>query len=822
MLNARLNINGVDVPYLKDIPVSVNYSVTDIRSPEDVHGSFTKTIQVPMTKEVNDLFEMIFEVNIDLQTFNPNLKSDAAFYKEEIQQFKGSAQLLKIHKNYDGNTIPGYYEISILGENGNIFVDIGDAYLTDIDFSDLNHTWTNANLNWTPTLGTGYLYPFIDYGFSGGNNGNWKFTDLKPAIFVREYLRRIFAAAGASGYTWSSAFLDSTFFKHLIIPDSNEGKLKLPFATTQNNQFYAGRTSDGPTINFSGAFVSGPNWWNYPGYGSPTPATQLLEQFPDDSTLPFNDPGNVYNTGTFIFTVGQAGTYNISTTDTFTFQVTPPAGTVSIPPGGQGLLMNVLVEIHRSLDGGATWSTIGQTGDQFTIYDTSIQTRNISVNAQLNASTGHKFRVAWWWTGTNGIVFLDGSNNPITSGTSTLDVIYKSASPGTTFAAALAINDLAYGQTVDMNQTIPKDIKQKDFFKSIIQMFNLRLEPDKNDPTILYIEPHNDFYFPASQALNWEKKFDSGKEIEVIPMGELDSRRYEWQYKSDKDKFNVLYEDEFKRTYGKMWLDVQNDFIKNIKTTEVVFSATPIAAYATSNMVVPHLYQQIGAVTNIKCNIRILYWGGMKNCNGYNWDVSGTISTQTQYPYAGHVDDPYGPTLDLCWRYPSRIYWSIPAQTYTNNGLYGAYWSKFITEITDKNSKILTAYFALNENDISTFTFRKLIYADLGGGGAYYYVNKIIDYNPLVREVTKLELLKVKEAETFVGITIGGDLGGSGLGPGGGMDDNGGFYQIAPFNPSFNYLNNVNSSQSQSYGRNNQVLGTGFLVLGENNGVCNG
>jgi hypothetical protein len=47
----------------------------------------------------------------------------------------------------------------------------------------------------------------------------------------------------------------------------------------------------------------------------------------------------------------------------------------------------------------------------------------------------------------------------------------------------------------------------------------------------------------------------------------------------------------------------------------------------------------------------------------------------------------------------------------------------------------------LNEIDIFNLDFSRLIYVD----GALWRLNKVEDYNPMVSDVTKVELLKVIE-----------------------------------------------------------------------------
>ena len=78
---------------------------------------------------------------------------------------------------------------------------------------------------------------------------------------------------------------------------------------------------------------------------------------------------------------------------------------------------------------------------------------------------------------------------------------------------------------------------------------------------------------------------------------------------------------------------------------------------------------------------------------------------------------------------------------YPSANLFNGYWSEYVAEITDKDSKLLTGFFRLNDVDILNLDFSKLIYID----GALWRLNKVIDYNPIEQDVTKVELLKVIE-----------------------------------------------------------------------------
>jgi hypothetical protein len=158
--------------------------------------------------------------------------------------------------------------------------------------------------------------------------------------------------------------------------------------------------------------------------------------------------------------------------------------------------------------------------------------------------------------------------------------------------------------------------------------------------------------------------------------------------------------------------------------------------------------------------------------------------------------------------------------TYTNNNIYNAYWKRYIEEITHKDSKIVRAWFYLNEDDIHNFSFRYLIWADLGGGGAYYHVNKIIDYNPLQRQVTQVELLKINKLDDFSGELIWG-TGEGGIGVNGAIGAvSGDTYEIVTQDENMNYALNFGNAQGIAIGSGNSNNALGGLIVGDDNVIA--
>lgn len=786
-----------DIPMSQDIPISINLSIADVREPDKVKASGSKTVTIPFSKEANKFFEFIFQANINLQTFNPNLKTPAKYYIGGKKVFEGDLQLIKINLRTHGTVTDGTYECNIVGNEGGIFIDMGDTKLEDLDYSNLNHSFTlTADDKFTPAVvGSGYAYGFVDYGFGDIQNETWKFTDLKCGIFEREYLSRIFSYFG---YTWDSDFLDSAFYKRLWIPDVNEGHMKQSQTEIDNAQFYAGLdTYQTGWSTMGGAWI--PNtFWNgqnlvqggYYQYGTPPAGIDPLFNgvYNNETTYPWFDNGGVYNNVSMIFTTNLTSGYTIAAynkfrlyIDTSAMTITSGGSPVSITDFTGSCNVEVFVCIQEFINGG--WNnTLAQQVSNVSItnlgnYDTEVfvstptilipSGRLIRTYVYARATSTLKFYNA----GISPTTPIDPNASPVYTVTGVPTLVFD-AYNGNYFYGKITDSTLQYGQTVDVGQTVPREVKCKDFFKSIIQRFNLRVEPDQFDDHKLIIEPYETFYTTAA-GIDWTNKIDVSQPMEWRPMGELEGRTYVFTYKEDKDVYNQDYQDKYKEAYGTERIDINNEFIKGEKKNELIFSNTPIVGNIKNTMAVPKLYALNGSTAkSLKCNIRSIYWAGLINTTPFYFDVNGVTTVRTTYPYVGFVNNPAAPTLDLSFDNPYKLYWALPAQTFTNNNLYNLYWKNFIDEVTDMNSKILTAKFRLNPQDIESWTFRHVVFVI----DAYYIVNKIMDYNPLEVSTCTIELLKLKNVELFtpdnnvVILQPWGEAGNGGLGalPGGG------------------------------------------------------
>ena len=72
------------------------------------------------------------------------------------------------------------------------------------------------------------------------------------------------------------------------------------------------------------------------------------------------------------------------------------------------------------------------------------------------------------------------------------------------------------------------------------------------------------------------------------------------------------------------------------------------------------------------------------------------------------------------------------------------FYQNYIDIIKNPNTKLYEADFYLNESDISNLKLNSKIYLDVEGQPSYFIINKIMNYNPVMTTLTKVELIKIK------------------------------------------------------------------------------
>jgi hypothetical protein len=296
-----------------------------------------------------------------------------------------------------------------------------------------------------------------------------------------------------------------------------------------------------------------------------------------------------------------------------------------------------------------------------------------------------------------------------------------------------------YNETININQTIPKGIFQRDFFLSICKMFNLYVYEDQWDSKKIIIKPYIDFY--DGSFIDWSNKIDRSKPIGIKPMSEINARYFQFKYKDDNDFYNENYKKKFNEGYSDLIYDSQLDFVKNTATTDIIFAGSPLFQYTGTDKIYPAIYKKSNNNTvedKMDFVIRILQATKITGRNSWKIKNGATdLVTLTTYGYAGHLDNPFTPTNDINFGAPKEIFFTLT--TYPTTNLFNAYYSDYMAEITDKDSKLLKCDALLNIADIQNLDFSKLIMID----NQLFRLNKVDGYSIIDYKTSKVELLKV-------------------------------------------------------------------------------
>jgi hypothetical protein len=476
----------------------------------------------------------------------------------------------------------------------------------------------------------------------------------------------------SAGYTYTSTFLNTAFFKRLIIP--NNSKELSSLSTTALNVSNA-------TPVAIGADGSNPSFVRY------------------DITTP---------------THTTLGAFTTSDSKTYTYGGTPPLV-------GKAKLTFTNVVFDNQLSAGLT-IYLGGTSGFYSFEDIQDTKATLEIEADINFATSNTI---FPYIAFDGAIPFSLSYDSVVM---------------TITATSLIPVPLNLGEAIKMNDTIPRGIFQKDFFTSTLKLFNLMAVEDKFIEKHLIIEPYVDFY--TGTILDWSDKMDRSKPIRLKPMSEATARYYELKWKQDNDFYNEDYRKKYNEGYGDRIFDNGLEFAKDKETVDVIFAASTLYGKTGEDKVYPAIYKKSNNNTvedPIEHVVRLMQ---VKKITGVaSWkiyDDNHNLGSNTTYLYAGHFDDPDVPNADLNFGATKELFFTLAAGNLSNN-LFNTYYSPYLAEITDKDSRLITANFKLMQLDIFNLDFSKFIYID----GGLYRLSKVIDYSPELNEVTKCELLRV-------------------------------------------------------------------------------
>ena len=717
--------------------VPLNFAIGDIRDISKKKGTFSKSIKVPGTHNNNKVLNNYYDVNVTAGSFNINKLQKCAIIQDGIIILDNAIlQLVSIDKTQDDSSYEDSisYTMLIKDSTSDFFTNINNKYLTEINLSEYNHKYSSINViaSWQHTSVNGYKYILPYNGTSTGNaetNANdatYELNEMLPAVYAKTYWDRIFGGAGYT-YDWDVTSSSYLAFKKLLIPYNGDAIVSVREVIPEYG-VRATRLTTGSNFSITSTLIGSSNY-------APTGWVK---------TMPLDGSGML---NVRFLQVDYNPEYLYS----------PSLDAPYIVPYFPGSTNNIKITVNLystiTKTGGATSNTVSMS-NTIRIRALSPVTNTPSTMASKDMNLNMTFPV------TGPMVFIDGTSTMVfTIPTSSLPVgtrLFVEAvsvvtggptngqTPmtltwnilGGTISYEVEIDGtLGYNVPFKMNKVIPQKIKQSDFIKGLLTMFNLYVIVDKEISNKLIIISRDDYYDNGS-VKDWTKKLvkNKGQELKFLP--EISNKKAVLTYKADSDAVNTKYLANSNEIYGQVEYVFDNEYVKDTTKTELLFSPTPM----TNTM--------FGAVCSVlngsapKTNIRVLYDGGIFPCNQYIIrDYITATNTNyialSTYPLTTHWDKPTNPTFDLNFLPCDYYYRTDDWGSNTNNNLFNLYWRRTLNQINE--GKLLTAYFELNAYDINRMRLNDRIRID----NSWWNINAIKDYDANSKAPTKVELISV-------------------------------------------------------------------------------
>jgi hypothetical protein len=674
--------SGNEVAYeldCNDIDISLTLSVQDIQDVTKRRGSFSKTIQLAGTNRNNQAFGHAYNIQSFVGGFTPNKRIRCAMWGDGIQTFSGSLQLLSITKQ--GGKV--MYDVAIFSEEVAFFRKINDTLLIDTaGVSGFNHTLTAslASGTWQAAAGSGYVYGFIDgYGYTDAVPNAFQaifmsllvpFQLLTPSFYIKQLVDLIFQQ---SGYRYQSAFFESDRFKKLVLPYAGG-------ATIQ-----ADLSGENSFMEASGLAANGSDW-DALGGGF------FFGTVPVDTVI--SDPEVYWDTTDHFFTNQNFYTrWDVR----FVCELRNSADLIDI-----GFAI-----VDKATGDPLNFVTfVDAFTEQITNGDKIFEHRE-----QLRLAPNQEIEMRIYYQST-------GEGFPI------------ELRPASTISMICTENAQSIG-SVNMRTALPPDITQADLLRDLQKMFNLYFYQAPEDPSLIYIEPFNDFY--ASGSVDWTQKIDVNGE-QILTMGDPQARKsILFKYKDSGDALGKLYSETFSEGYGSREYQTDNYYAQGEEVVETKCSTVIPASY-NSGLVIGRTFgiDSNGNPKQRATGYRIAQYNYVAIPSAAPWifliDLTPTVVAVTSVPFISHIDNPYSPTFDLAFGMPKNLYYRAYSDSgfsnYTDTNLFKTYWLNYIEETTSKESLQIELDVMLDPVDIYNLDFRKPIYID----GILFRLLEVRDY----------------------------------------------------------------------------------------------
>ena len=701
-----------------------------------VFGISSQAFALPSTDNNNEYFGNLYDIGatypsgslpsqVDSTPTNFTKSFPCQVLSDGQAIFSGVIYLDSVITDERGDTI---YNVVVANETIDFKYQITDKTFGDLDWSDYNHDLTYGNItsSWDLTLFSGsVVYPLCEYGTanddltatmvrSGGASKTFTnassgllVNDFKPAVRINTILDKIFDSVN---YKYTSSFFESAYADTLYMLSTRDTSRGTSYVNPLTQSFYA--------------------------YNDvPQTFTTFVPQTVEFNDEAYDNAGGFNNT-TYKFTAAEDGQYSF---DFFgSAEILNHTGVNQFRNVGIKLYINDVV------------STVP--GVFYNLYSLPIATvAPLTANfAGINLVSGDTVKVV--------ITF---ATNP----TFLTEQLSLEGGQSLCYFQCYQSPTTLLGGNVDLKGLFNQEEQILSFMNGLIQKFNLVIEPLKDNPKVLSIEPFNtwvdngtivDWTDKVDRSIKWEIRHPMAANPNTILFSDID----------DKDEYNQYSVRNFDKVFGSTIYQSESDLAEGEKKIGTYFAPTPMKwIQNTTDFIVPQIYVVNGESENrIAFKPRLLHYLGKKNANltgdnggtpttneWYFVDENGFRNVMTEYPQFHHLsfiparNDDTTQALDLHFNNPQHYEYHQPlVSAKTQRDAVYEYWSFYINELYDIDSRLLTLNVDIKPTDIPNIQLNDRIFID----GHYYRINKIQGANLTNEQSTTVELIKALPRKT--------------------------------------------------------------------------
>lgn len=729
---------------------SLNYVTAQIVNLTGRKASFTKTVTIPYTKKNKAIFQGLDEWNVDNVGYDTKRSLKCFITHNGRELIRGTLVILKYTRLKEEQQV----EIQIIAQVKNLITKLKKVKLNELDFSRWNHPYTagvilgnveynTKYLDGTPQQfpdGKGYVYPLIDYGKDDTiSEILWDVQELRPCLFLKEYIDTIFRYAEL---TYTSDFLNSPYFNGIAIENTiSEIQLtdaqKLPFATEVENTavfktygdfggYPIGIGFDQPQqvfsdtwkfLDFTNIVLDTLNQWNialptdtYTAQRDGTYRFQVRGEYYDEFQLDGNSlPGQLF-----------LQPYYLSGTPiTYTINPNNAIGSHYIQIVKNGVAYDEIP--LQSMSPNSVSQTFNWTGAYPLNYVRPEGLKYLNIEFVLDLVDGDtiQFRA------------FEEARNTFTGDLQSL--IHRFYFEDLRVVSELQESIVQSGDEINFGNYIP-DVDADAFIDAVFNLFNLWVLDDPNDENNLIIEPRTNF-FNSGNHIDMSQKLDYAKLMTSDYLADKLPKLYKYMFSKSDDVLNKI-DNDADSPYADYDSPVNVDF--SIKTQKIETVFAPLITQEKNGLQYPLEYvDNDGVKEKLSAFLKI----GFVSRQSGDWELRdqfAVINYATQYLRISEFSDLINPNYSLTFGDADA---KIQLNTFPYWNLYRLFHQLTEEEQTRDGSKIIEAYFNLNENDIAQLDLRRAWFVN----GVYYRIISVDNFNPLTNASTKVKLLQIEQ-----------------------------------------------------------------------------